>query len=382
MPLSLPKKVQLLLDVIPFLFDAFTQADGSTSRKFGGTGLGLAICKQLTKMMGGNIWVNSQLGKGSTFNFTVIFDTQVEPLEKGVRKIATTTPIKNLKGTRILLVEDNLMNQQVTQKIIEKEGLRVEIAQHGKEAVLKIFDAHFDAVLMDIQMPEMDGYQATRLIRKNPQYNQLPIIAMTANSMSGDREKCLAAGMNDYLIKPIDVKQLFNTLGKWIQQTSNAFQEENQPSSKVSKTEHLHEKESMDALPSELPGIDIAEGLKRLLGDRNFYYKLLQDFYQSYQDIVTKINQALQNNEHEKAILLIHSLKGTAGNLSIKNLYEAAKVLEMVLRSEEELAPEQLKQFEEVVTEVMKTLAGLNVDESGEEFMETQILPDLNATYT
>jgi len=370
-------------DIIPFLFDAFTQADGSTTRKFGGTGLGLAICKQLTKMMGGNIWVNSQLGKGSTFNFTVTFGTQVEPLGKGVQEIATTIPIKNLKGTRILLVEDNLLNQQVIQNIIESEGLRVEIAQHGKEAVLKIFDAHFDAVLMDIQMPEMDGYQATRLIRQNSQYNQLPIIAMTANSMSGDREKCLAAGMNDYLTKPIEAEQLFNTLGKWIQQTANAFQEENQPSPpsyEVSKTEPLPEREPRGALPSELPGIDIAEGLKRLLGDRNFYYKLLQDFYQSYQDIVTKINQALQNNEHEKAIHLIHSIKGVAGNLSINNLYEAAKAVEMVLRSGEELAPKQLKQFEEVVTAVMKTLAGLNVDESGEKFTENEILSDLNAT--
>ncbi|RKZ40220.1 MAG: hypothetical protein DRQ49_09100 [Gammaproteobacteria bacterium] len=195
-------------EIIFHLFDAFIQADASTTRQFSGSGLGLAICKPLTKMMGGEIRVNSKLGKGSTFSFSVVLSLH--------KKTDITTTAKSIKEERILIVEDNRINQQVIRKMIECHGLVADIVDNGKKAVAMLAEVNFDAVLMDIKMPEMDGYKATRLIRKNPQHDKLPIIAMTANTMNGEREKCLAAGMNDYIIKPINMDQLFATLDKWI----------------------------------------------------------------------------------------------------------------------------------------------------------------------
>jgi two-component system sensor histidine kinase/response regulator len=211
-------------EAIPYLFEPFTQADSSTTRKFGGTGLGLAICKQLTNMMGGYIWVDSQPGKGSTFNFTAVFEQQVEPSNDNSvlhKEIDITTTTKSFKGKRILLVEDNRMNQLIARKMMEGCGLVVDIADNGKKAVAMVAENNFDAVLMDIQMPEMDGYEATQLIRKYPQNNELPVIAMTAYAISDVREKCFAAGMNDYVTKPINMEQFFVTLEKWIKLTES-----------------------------------------------------------------------------------------------------------------------------------------------------------------
>ncbi|MDM8561929.1 response regulator [Candidatus Marithioploca araucensis] len=358
-------------EIIPYLFDAFTQADTSITRKFGGTGLGLAICKQLTKMMGGEIWVNTKLGQGSTFNFTANFGflkVQEENFPSQHKEIVQ----KNLKGARILLVEDNLINQKVAREMMKNEGLLVEIANHGKEAVLMVEKADFDAVLMDIQMPKMDGYEATQLIREG--YKNLPIIAMTACVMNGDKEKCLAAGMSDYISKPIEIDKLFNILGKWIQ-----------PKKCEVSNSHYDSKDIRDfttSLPDELPGIDIAAGLKRLRGNRSLYHKLLCDFYKDYQNMVTELNDALQNGQHETALRLVHSLKGATGNLSINNLFGASKAIEMTLRTGNEIAPELLNFFENVATDTMKTLAHLKVEQeelTDEEIDITVLMPLLQA---
>jgi signal transduction histidine kinase/HPt (histidine-containing phosphotransfer) domain-containing protein len=358
-------------EIIPYLFDAFTQADTSITRKFGGTGLGLAICKQLTKMMGGEIWVNTKLGQGSTFNFTANFGflkVQEENFPSQHKKIVQ----KNLKGARVLLVEDNLINQKVAREMMKNEGLLVEIANHGKEAVLMVEKADFDAVLMDIQMPKMDGYEATQLIREG--YKKLPIIAMTACVMNGDKEKCIAAGMSDYISKPIEIDKLFNILGKWIQ-----------PKKCEVSNSHSDSKDIRDfttSLPDELPGIDIAAGLKRLRGNRSLYHKLLCDFYKDYQNMVTELNDALQNGQHETALRLVHSLKGATGNLSINNLFGASKAIEMTLRTGNETAPELLNFFENVATDTMKTLAHLKVEQeelTDEEIDITVLMPLLQA---
>jgi signal transduction histidine kinase/CheY-like chemotaxis protein len=200
------------------LFNAFTQADGSTTRKYGGTGLGLAIVSQLVDMMGGALGLDSVEGEGSSFWFTAKLKTAAE---KPVAPLDAVDSNEGLQlNARILLVEDNPVNQMVAQKMLERIGLKATLANNGVEALQCLDEQSFDLVLMDCQMPEMDGFDATREIRKldlkTPQQQRLPIIAMTANVMSGDRERCLETGMDDYIGKPVQRDQLATVLRKWL----------------------------------------------------------------------------------------------------------------------------------------------------------------------
>jgi CheY-like chemotaxis protein len=216
------------------LFAAFSQADSSTTRKYGGTGLGLSICKKLVAMMGGGIWVESVLGQGSTFFFTVRMaalsgeeETQARgtgprgahippPLAApGTALPARQQPPTIFSGCLVLLAEDNHFNQMLAVEILTNRGMTVEVANNGKEAVA-MAGPRFAAVLMDIQMPEMDGFEATRLIRQKEGCAGIPIIAMTAHAMEGYRERCLEGGMDDYVTKPFEPAELFAVLGRFI----------------------------------------------------------------------------------------------------------------------------------------------------------------------
>ena len=200
------------------LFNAFTQADGSTTRKYGGTGLGLAIVSQLVDMMGGALGLDSVEGEGSSFWFTAKLKTAAEKPVAPLDAVASNEGLQ--LNARILLVEDNPVNQMVAQKMLERIGLKATLANNGVEALRCLDEQSFDLVLMDCQMPEMDGFDATREIRKlelkTPQQQRLPIIAMTANVMSGDRERCLETGMDDYIGKPVQRDQLATVLRKWL----------------------------------------------------------------------------------------------------------------------------------------------------------------------
>jgi CheY-like chemotaxis protein len=218
----------------PRLFQSFVQGDDSMSRKYGGTGLGLAISKQLVEMLGGEIGVESELLQGSRFWFRL-------PL----RKLSTTEQLAALaanaqapraeeppaprpagaerarplaqSGPRILLAEDSPLNQKLTRTLLEKAGYRVEVAANGREAVDAASKFRFDLILMDCQMPEMDGYEATRVLRRREESGQhTPIIALTAHAMTGDRETCLEAGMDDYLTKPIHAAELRKMIEHWL----------------------------------------------------------------------------------------------------------------------------------------------------------------------
>ncbi len=200
------------------LFNSFTQADGSTTRKYGGTGLGLAIVRQLVTMMRGRLGVESEEGKGACFWIEITFEIPVDvELEK--EQEAPQEVIELLEG-KVLLVEDNPVNQLVAKKMLEKVGLSFEVVNDGEKAISRLKLPHnFNLVLMDCQMPVMDGYEATQALRKHEEDNEskhLPVIAMTANAMEGDKDKCLAAGMDDYVSKPVNQQSLKETLVKWL----------------------------------------------------------------------------------------------------------------------------------------------------------------------
>ena len=200
------------------LFNAFTQADGSTTRKYGGTGLGLAIVSQLVDMMDGTLGVDSIEGDGSSFWFSARFSRTKERPEVVSEQVADKGPVQ--WHAKILLVEDNPINQMVAQKMLEKVGVKPQLANNGLEALTLLKEQAFDLVLMDCQMPEMDGFDATREIRKlgikAKNKKVLPVVAMTANVMSGDRERCMDVGMDDYIGKPVQREQLESVLGKWL----------------------------------------------------------------------------------------------------------------------------------------------------------------------
>ena len=222
-----------------------------------------------------------------------------------------------LRGAWLLLVEDNEVNQEVAQHILNDAGIRVDIAGNGAIALAKIEENAYDGVLMDCQMPVMDGYQATRKLRQDPRYSNLPVIAMTANAMVGDKEKCLDAGMNDFIAKPIDVAQLFGTLARWIA-----------PAAPQAMT-------SVAAQPeAELPviaGLKMAEAMRRVGGNAALMRKLLDRFVETQFDAMQRIVAAIENNQLETAIREAHTLKGLAGNIGAGGLADSAARVEHLL---------------------------------------------------
>jgi len=448
------------------LFQAFEQADASTTRKYGGTGLGLAISKQLTELMGGHVSVKSEPGKGSTFRFTarlgkgtatqrprllqsdlrgrrvliiddnpharavlagmltnmtlvadeaasgeeaigmvrqassageryeiafidwqmpglngietgkqilalpnlpspphlvmvtaygreevlkqaeesgfenvlikpvtssILFDTAVVALGADGERTETVQAgpsfhIDRMRGARILLVEDNEINQEVAIGQLEDAEAFVDLAENGEVALGMIRDNDYDAVLMDMQMPVMDGIEATRIIRSNPRFKTLPIIAMTANAMASDRILCLDAGMNDHIAKPIDPDQLFGVLLRWIRRADG--------DGKAARGAATHTSDS-HATAAELviAGIDVRAGLKRTGGNRQRYEALLRKFAEQQAPAIAAMTGALSAGDTATAERAAHSLKGAAGTLGANSLSEAAARAETAIKS-------------------------------------------------
>jgi signal transduction histidine kinase/CheY-like chemotaxis protein len=463
------------------VFSAFSQADTSNTRRFGGTGLGLSISKRLVEMMGGELFVQSEFGVGSTFSFSLHlpFDPDQPPAVRqapgdliGLRVLvvddndiartvlveqlrafgfevravasaaaamdvlASTTPADTfgmvlldwrmpemdglealrhiqavtrdpkpkiilstafghdelrkramaldvagflpkplsssrlldgilealgretptsqplpkkpllsgnrpyLLGARILLVEDNPINQQVASEILAGEGLRVQVAASGPEAIHAVDHGSFDAVLMDIQMPGMDGYETTALLRERSQNMDLPIIAMTAHALEGYREQCLAAGMNDYLTKPVDPEALFQVLGKWI-----PGRERKPPAAPLPVAAP-----PWPELPTSVPGFDVSGGIRRLGGKAPLFLRLVADLRRDYAQAGLQIRAALEAGDQGHAESLAHTVKGVAGNLNATELQAAAGALEQTLRAPGRGAlPQALEAFDKAL---------------------------------
>ncbi|MBW2467435.1 MAG: response regulator, partial [Deltaproteobacteria bacterium] len=482
------------------LFLPFSQADTSTTRRYGGSGLGLSICRKLVEMMGGEINVESELGVGSTFSFTATFGRaadetmqmtyQVPPKHHGMRVlvvddsktmqhvlanmleslsfkvsvagsgeealemtiraaaagnpfklvfmdwkmsglngIKTARIIKNdtnlsekpviiivtaygrtgifkkakeagldglltkpvtpstlfdaildvfglteekkidipqyeflppgierVKDAKVLLAEDNKINQQVAVELLKKAGIIVEVVNNGIKALAAVQRRNYDLVLMDIQMPEMDGLEATGKIRKmekekhlNEQtYRQLPIIAMTAHAMIGDREKSLGAGMNGHITKPVNPAELYAALMQWIRpgerkpgQGDNREEEERPAGSETSGSKRIfegtvEEATKVAALPDQLPGINVRQGLMRTAGNEKLYRNILSQFLGNQENVGEKIREAFEQEDFEEAGRLVHTLKGVSGTIGANELHKAASELDSGIKQKQD----------------------------------------------
>ena len=246
-----------------------------------------------------------------------VFGGVTDQSRKTLRQSSYKEDERALRGAWLLLVEDNEVNQEVAQQILSDAGIRVDIAGNGAIALAKIAENAYDGVLMDCQMPVMDGYQATRKLRQDPRYSNLPVIAMTANAMVGDKEKCLDAGMNDFIAKPIDVAQLFGTLARWVAPSAP------------------HDVAVSVAQPEEqlpvVPGLKMSEALRRVGGNVNLMRKLLDRFVETQFDAMLRIATAIDNNQLATAIREAHTLKGLAGNIGAGGLADSAARVEHLL---------------------------------------------------
>ena len=312
------------------LFQSFSQADASTTRKYGGTGLGLAISKQLVELMGGTMWVESAPGKGSVFAFNLPFACPPEDAvpEAGAAEAAPASiaGLSGLSGLRVLLAEDNEFNRQLAIALLTRAGIEVSLAHDGIEAVKAVQQQEFDAVLMDIQMPNMDGFEATRNIRKNPALARLPIIAMTANAMAGDREQCLAAGMNDYIAKPIQHDVLYATLARQTKRDARLAGPAATRGAAIQGTATTTRR-----VPGIFPALDPDKAIAGMGGEAT-YLTVLGKFIPNQGQAVQSIQDALDAGDRQAAGRLAHTLKGIAATIGAATLAESARQLENAIR--------------------------------------------------
>jgi CheY-like chemotaxis protein/HPt (histidine-containing phosphotransfer) domain-containing protein len=308
-------------EVLPRLFEPFTQAENSTTRKYGGTGLGLAISRQIVAALGGELIVKSTPGEGSTFAVTIptgdlsgvnLLQSPEEIICEAESETRSTPETAALVGVRILLAEDSLDSQELLCTILGKVGADVEVVENGRLAVERAETGTFDVVLMDMSMPEMDGYEATRTLRDRG-YTR-PILALTANAMTSEAELCLSAGCNAHLAKPIDRRHLIETVSQY------AMPKTNQPKPPAASPSRPASRGQADAILSQF-------------ADDPEIADILPGFVERLSSQVSALTKALEEEKLEDVQRLAHQLKGAGGSYGYPTLSEAAKSLEVAAKA-------------------------------------------------
>ncbi|WP_374267191.1 PAS domain S-box protein [Zoogloea sp.] len=306
---------------LPRLFRSFEQADASTTRKYGGTGLGLALTGHLASLMGGEVGVHSEPGRGSTFWFTARLRKRpglvLPALAPDPAAEALQVDPRRLRGAHVLLVEDNLLNQEVALDMLANLGLVIDHAANGQEAVDLAGVADYDLILMDMQMPVMDGLEATRRIRHLPGRGKTPILAMTANAFEEDQEACFAAGMNDFIAKPVEPEALHRMLFKWLGGEGRGPLKAPPPDAAP----------DWESVLGTVDGLDTERGLRMVRGKWPTYLRILRIFVEAHADVVEHLQAALAAGQLAEVERLAHSLKGSAGNVGALRVFDQAAAI-------------------------------------------------------
>ncbi len=344
------------------LFESFEQAESSTTRRYGGTGLGLTICRRLVEVMGGEISIESTVGQGSCFSFTVHLGLPEAETPREDAELPARPSDTMLNGQRILVAEDNPINQQLALEFLERGGARVDIAETGREAVAKATAAPYDAILMDIHMPELDGLEASRTLRE--QGIDVPIIAVSADALSASKAAAVDAGCNAYVTKPIDFELLLSELARLLPSQAEAAQNLKRRATDADTGSQEAEAIAARIPLRRLPGIDIGQAIRGHNGNVKLMIKLMGDFGSYYGDAGAKMRSLVTQDQMEDAERLAHNLHGVAGSFGAARLKEASKTLELALaEGERKNLIGLVRSFEVALTEVLESSAALASDE-------------------
>lgn len=276
--------------------------------------------------------------------------------------------IRVINGAHVLLVEDNPINQQVAKEFLEQVGVVLEIAGNGREGLECLKNKRFDAVLMDVQMPVMDGFEATRHIRRDVELKSIPVIAMTANAMSGDREKCMKAGMSDYVTKPINAGQLYDTLAKWIRNNKSSPATKGQPVITEKKPAELVKPvRPSDQLPSRIEGMVVSEAIQNVGGNINMLRWIIQEFHRDNAGSAEQVRRHIDSSDYESAERIVHTIKGLAGTLAAEWLAATSLELESAIKERAADVSERLERFSDALRQLINGLAVVVQSDAREE---------------